>query len=710
MYDDDDFEFDNVFMESVVQELDRQETQFLQSQDPNGREALTDLTTSRSEARIPDREPFVTIDSPGDDIAALSERQVPSGACNMVFSNENQAHSTELHTLVERLQLQISQDQEEKKSALKELERYRAELQFKTQELESTKLALNMLKAKQAQSNANSKSNITSQATVSSRKKSFFPSSASFSKPVSRIPSRRENTMEVESPVPEVHSEPKLETVQGSASATKKRKRESSHSEPTAPSKQVKINDNDDENVKKDKEVLYSSIDYRTKLLWSMLAFDYNESQIQNHGVVKDLTYTWSQDRTATIYNFLAERLLLDNTANKTPNSRLVPLVSNIETILTRNEKLFDLENTVEKLIQLLGIYIDISTSEQKVSNVFDALQILSTLSDTYQEANEFMLYDLILGGELSVLGKLANCLEIFKQLKRRNHTEEQMEASQAREVSSKSFRDMLVFCKKHKISAKDALQISEESDQSQVDLVLFILNIYINVIRNADMESTERFQFILQRKSFIKLLSEQAPFSIISKALDIMILLVEGPIRSYFCGVKNAKVDDSSAFHNVVALLSLPLPNARLEDEWYNVRIKALTLMETILQFGYPDGVLQESFKEVALLLVALMNKECIAMSKRSNEISRQVPRKKSFEFLVHGADLMCGILNTYPSVYQTHCKKESFMHRVVRIFRVARENFGIHHGTVTKLGKLVTSLQSMSSAHSSDGAKTQM
>lgn len=89
MYDDDDFEFDNVFMESVVQELDRQETQFLQSQDPNGREALTDLTTSRSEARIPDREPFVTIDSPGDDIAALSERQVPSGACNMVFSNEN---------------------------------------------------------------------------------------------------------------------------------------------------------------------------------------------------------------------------------------------------------------------------------------------------------------------------------------------------------------------------------------------------------------------------------------------------------------------------------------------------------------------------------------------------------------------------------------------------------------------------------------------
>lgn len=98
-----------------------------------------------------------------------------------------------------------------------------------------------------------------------------------------------------------------------------------------------------------------------------MLAFDYNESQIQNHGVVKDLTYTWSRDRTATIYNFLAERLLLDTTANKTPNSRLVPLVSNIETILTRNEKLFDLENTVEKLIQLLGIYIDISTSEQKV-------------------------------------------------------------------------------------------------------------------------------------------------------------------------------------------------------------------------------------------------------------------------------------------------------------------------------------------------------
>lgn len=54
-----------------------------------------------------------------------------------------------------------------------------------------------------------------------------------------------------------------------------------------------------------------------------------------------------------------------------------------------------------------------------------------------------------------------------------------------------------------------------------------------------------------------------------------------------------------------------------------------------------------------------------------------------ESFEFLVHGADLMCGILNTYPSVYQTHCKKESFMHRVVRIFRVARENFGIHHGS---------------------------
>lgn len=103
------------------------------------------------------------------------------------------------------------------------------------------------------------------------------------------------------------------------------------------------------------------------------------------------------------------------------------------------------------------------------------------------------VIYEQYLGGELSVLGKLANCLEIFKQLKRRNHTEEQMEASQAREVSSKSFRDMLVFCKKHKISAKDALQISEESDQSQVDLVLFILNIYINVIRNADMESTER-------------------------------------------------------------------------------------------------------------------------------------------------------------------------------------------------------------------------
>lgn len=40
------------------------------------------------------------------------------------------------------------------------------------------------------------------------------------------------------------------------------------------------------------------------------------------------------------------------------------------------------------------------------------------------------------------------------------------------------------------------------------------------------------------------------------------------GPVRSFFCGVKNAKVDDSSAFHNVVALLSLPLPNARLEDE----------------------------------------------------------------------------------------------------------------------------------------------
>lgn len=77
--------------------------------------------------------------------------------------------------------------------------------------------------------------------------------------------------MEVESPVPEVHSEPKLETVQGSASATKKRKRESSHSEPTAPSKQVKINDNDDENVKKDKGILYSSIDYRTKV-WTCLS------------------------------------------------------------------------------------------------------------------------------------------------------------------------------------------------------------------------------------------------------------------------------------------------------------------------------------------------------------------------------------------------------------------------------------------------------
>lgn len=90
MYDEDEYEFDNVFMESVVEELDRQETQFLQSQDPNRQETLNDLPPGalRSQARNSDRKLFANTGS-RNDITAFNRGQLHIGTSDTNLSNQS---------------------------------------------------------------------------------------------------------------------------------------------------------------------------------------------------------------------------------------------------------------------------------------------------------------------------------------------------------------------------------------------------------------------------------------------------------------------------------------------------------------------------------------------------------------------------------------------------------------------------------------------
>ncbi|KAI8371782.1 uncharacterized protein BYT42DRAFT_81713 [Radiomyces spectabilis] len=368
MNDEDDLLDDNFLTSDFLDALERQESQFYSTQ-----QGATTRVGEASMSAAPRIAPVIMRDP--NVVEATSNARVWDSTSREDIESQLKEKTQVIDNLrfaVDQLRSKVIHDETLRDNALRELERFRTELNFKSHELDSARRELHALKVKHARTEEPTPSyDNARQSNTNSRKRSTFPDTMAF------IPSKRANYRRA-TPAPSTSPmSVALESISSAAPTIT-----SPQKEPTP----VLIP------PLQEKTVPHPTKNQGKILLKHLLRKVYEEWCREQHQPFDHHFYE-SPTLTSELCTKLAHKLMPAEYVTE-GHRKLAMLASDLVQCMAM-VSYKDVAIVIQQMMSILGLCISISRKE-KLINVFrQAVNIIHTLTSSYKESSQYLLSDL---------------------------------------------------------------------------------------------------------------------------------------------------------------------------------------------------------------------------------------------------------------------------------------------------------------------------
>ncbi|KAI9256446.1 hypothetical protein BDA99DRAFT_516398 [Phascolomyces articulosus] len=647
---DDEFD-DNWITSDILDAIDQQETQFVNTQ-----QVPQPITISTQAYPQP---PVTT---------AATNRPVlivTNGQSNRQYQQYDQTEQLidNLRFTEDRLRLKLAQEENAREAMHRDLEQARSELRSMEAVLEGLRFHVQSLKKTKNDGMSSSAGGGVGSSTITSPsggKKSIFPSEPGFSDPIyskrntrsrattpSPAPSmsqrlerkRTAETMVMEKasiaspPSPLLSSSSSTATITTAQTTTKKEAKPSVPVAPLVPT----VTQSD-----------HKTTEYN-EFVRRLLGSEYNQLQMEQHGCICKFPNMWSTG----LINDLCKRFISHFNPPRYNDQKLALLAGDIYNCITRSKNV-DLDITIQQLMSIFGHILAICIKDEMFDVISKTVEMIHLLTFS-NEAVEYLLREFKRVENDSILWNLSTCFDLFDILIPEN--ESQLAQHIPTDISSMTIKELDEFCKMYQITATklDMLIKYEASCKFSHSSIHHILDIFMR-LSIVDLSAPQSLYFLLRQPFFFKLLSVNAPMMMTIKALNLLTeLALCDDVTKMMMKIDLNQENPISIVSALVSLLPMRQPSQAPEDIklWYLLRTKTIDVLKLIVEStSILESLLREACNEISTPVQQMMYDEC-ARLKHINEPPFPAITFDMSETLIHNSlELIHSVLKQHGTI----------------------------------------------------------